>query len=541
MPEKPRRPTFDTDLKPVRVKNLKPVYVEDDEDQDSDQSTGSRGTNRKLTRQQQMSFGQESEAIATYQGIWDRIDDYVKRESLVTLLGRPRESQAADIFVAHYLRKLYTSEMRAFKEITDRSNWQRLRQAVADAFPENESRRLSATPPNRGRYRRFMDRHILGNRDELELMEEGCIDAAVKAAEHIDLLDPKTGSFNNPDKTRVGYGDTSFFKGRFNASREEAVDKETGEIVRRFDPDAHDHTGNNKKERGSPGFTVSLLGVRGEHPNERIPLVLTVKDPALAEGEDFIHNVERMIREHPAVKNGMLGVTYDMAVRSRHIDKLYRLGVIPFIKVSLTNRSEVPVITLHDQTFTLSDGTTRTQDVYLVDGTPSLDFVDGDGEFCFQPLRRIHTSRIKNDAKIDDELDAFRWYGLWEVPENPNLGRLVGATSRIRLDSTIEEIERQTGRRTNALRAFPPSDPGFHKVFGVREDAESLFANLKTPLVNRRIPCVGRDRFRLELLGSQGIAVIRALIAWHERTGGDVSAFFGQRCPLPRDGPHDCA
>lgn len=122
-----------------------------------------------------------------------------------------------------------------------------------------------------------------------------------------------------------------------------------------------------------------------------------------------------------------------------------------------------------------------------------------------------------------------------------NLGRLVGATSRIRLDSTIEEIERQTGRRTNALRAFPPSDPGFHKVFGVREGAESLFANLKTPLVNRRIPCAGRDRFRLELLGSQGIAVIRALIAWHERAGGDVSAFFGQRCPLPRDGPHDCA
>ena len=179
--------------------------------------------------------------------------------------------------------------------------------------------------------------------------------------------------------------------------------------------------------------------------------------------------------------------------------------------------------------------------MHLVDGTPCVDFVDGDGEFCYQPLRRIHTSRVKNDAKIDDDLDAFRWYGLWEVPENSNLGRLVGATTRIRLDSPVEEIERQTNKRTNALRAYPPSDPGFHKVFGVREDAESLFANLKTPLIHGRLACERRNRVRLELLGSLIIAVLRALIAWHERTGGDVSAFFGKRCPLPRDGPHDCA
>ena len=237
----------------------------------------------------------------------------------------------------------------------------------------------------------------------------------------------------------------------------------------------------------------------------------------------------------------MLGVTYDMALKPVHIDKLYRLGVIPFIKVTLTSRGNIAVVTLYDQTFIRSNGTTGTVTVYLVDGTPCVSFVDGDGDYYYQPLRRQDTSRIKNDAKIDEELDAFRWYGIWEVPENPLLGELVGATTRIRLDSTIEEIERGTGKRTNTLRAYPPSDPYFQPVYGVREDGESLFNNLKTPLIHRRVPCVGTDRLRLDLLGSQMVAVIRALTAWHDRTGGDVSAFFGQRCPMPRDGPHDCA
>ena len=133
-----------------------------------------------------------------------------------------------------------------------------------------------------------MKRHIFGSPDELILLEDDCIEAAVEAASHIGLLDPSEGSFNKPKKTRVGYGDTSFFKSRFNASREDAVDRETGEIIRQFDRDAHPHTGNNKNEKGSPGFTVKLLGVRNDHPNERIPLVLTVKNPGVGEAEDWV-------------------------------------------------------------------------------------------------------------------------------------------------------------------------------------------------------------------------------------------------------------
>ena len=539
MPEKPRRPTFNTDLTPVGVKDLKPVY-EDNEQEPSDPKD-SNGTSRKYTRQQQMSFAQEGEAIASYAPIYERAKAYLERESLVTLLGRRRECTANDIFFAHAYRKLFRSELRAFKELGDIDNWNRFRSAAEEASPDDETRHLSKKPPSRGQYRRFMKRHIFGNPDELMLLDDDCIEAAVKSASHIGLLDSGEGSFNQPDKTRVGYGDTSFFRSLFNASREEATDKETGEIIRQFDPDAHPHTGNNENEKGSQGFTVKLLGVRNGYPNERIPLVLTLKEPGVGEAEDFVNTVEMMIRKHPAVRNGMIGVAYDMALRPVHIDRLYRLGVIPFIKVTLTSRGEIAVVTLYDQEFNLSNGTTVTVTVHLVDGTPCVNFVDGEGDYYLQPLRRIRTNRQKNDAPIDEELDAFRWYGMWEVPENPLLNELVGATSRIRLDSTQEEIEQETGKRTNALRAFPPSDPSFPKVFGVREDAESLFNNLKTPLIHRRVPCVGRDRLRVDLLGSQMVAVIRALIAWHERTGGDVSAFFGNRCPLPRDAPHDCA
>ena len=540
MPEKPRRPTFDTDLTPVRVKDLKPVYDEEDETDSSDTKDGT-GTSRKYTRQQQMSFSQEGEAIASYAPIYERTEAYLERESRVTLLGRPRECTAFDVFFAHAVRKLHRSELRAFKELRDIDNWNRFRRAAEAAFPDDETRRLSKTPISRGQYRRFMDRHILNDPEELMLLEDDSIETAIEAAVHIGLLDPSEGSFNKPEKTRVVYGDTSFVRGQFNASREEAIDKETGEIVRQFDRDAHPHTGNNESERdGSPGFTLKGLAIRNGHPNERILLVLTVKDPEVGEAEDFVNTVERMIRKHPKMRNNMIGVAYDMAIKPVHIDRLYRLGVIPFIKVTLTSRGKIAVFTIHDQKFNLPDGTTVPVAVDLVDGTPCVSFMDGEGDFYYQPLRRRVTRRVKNDAPIDDELDAFRWYGIWEVPENPLLGDLEGATTRIRLDSPLEETCSGTAKRTNALRAYPPSDPCFQKVFGVREDAESIFSNLKTPLIHGRAPCVGRDRFRIDLVGSQMVIAIRALIAWHERTGGDVSAFFGNRCPLPRDAPHDC-
>ena len=538
MPETPRRSTFDTDLKPVRVKDLKPVYLDEDEQVDCAEG---QSPNRKHTLQQQMSFNQEGEVIASFRPRFEYVDAYKKREELRGLRGRPRKSTPYDLFFFHHFRKMYRSEMRAAKEIQDPGNWERFRRAVEEAFPDNPEWRLSEEQPNRSRYRTFMKSHILNNPEELALLEDSGMDAAIEAALHIGLFDPNKGSFSKPDKTRTVYGDLSFFRGRYNRGRSEAVDKETGEIIHRFDPDAHDHTGNNKNEKGSPGLTVDLLGARNNsHPNERIPIILTVKDPDITEGEYLVQQIERLLTKYPEVRKGMIGVAYDMAIKPVHIDKLYRLGVIPFIKVSLNNSGDVPIFKLFDQNFRLRNGTTMKRDVHLVDGTPCVTFMDGEGDHYYQPLRRVNTSRNKNDTPSNEELPSYRWYGNWEVPENPLLYPLGGATIRIRLDSPQEEIEGDTGKRSNALRAIPCSDPYFKKVFGVREDAESLFANLKTPLLHRRLPCVGRNRLRVDLLGSQGIAIIRALVAWHERTGGDVSAFFGQRCPLPRDGPHAC-
>ena len=539
MPDRIRRPTFDPNLRPVRVKDLEPVY-EDEEEYERRNKDAERRKNYKLTRQQQMSFNQEGEAIASYRPLFERAEAYLKRESQKSLRGRPRERTAYDHFFFHYFRKLYPSEHKTANEVKDLDNWQRFKRAAELAFPDNPEWRLSKLPPSRTQFRTFMGRHILGNSEELEHLEDDCLDAAIDAALHIGLLDKAKGSFTKPDKTRTAYGDLGFFKGRYNASREQAVDKETGEILRRFDPDGHSHTGNNKKDRGSPGHTVCYVGIRNGYPNERVPLILTTKPPDVSEGEYIVEQVTKLLTRYPEMRGGMLGFAYDMGLKPVHVQQLYELGVIPFIKLSLTNTSKVPTFRLRDQEFTQLDGTTTVRDVHFVDGPPCVTFIDGEGDHCYQPLRCIKRSRIKNKTATSEELPSYRWYGMWEVPENPLLEQLVGAKVRIRPDSPLDEIEGNAGKRTNAHRVCPPSDPYFGEVFGVREDAESLFANLKTPLLHRRLPCVGRNRVRADLLGSQGIAVIRALIAWHERTGGDVSPFFGQRCPLPRDAPHDC-
>ncbi len=113
-------------------------------------------------------------------------------------------------------------------------------------------------------------------------------------------------------------------------------------------------------------------------------------------------------------------------------------------------------------------------------------------------------------------------------PEVPK--RLRGAIGRIRHNSTEDEIT--TGRRrTRALRPIPPGTDEFHRLFGLREDSESMHHHLKSHLVNRRARTVGLQRQQLNMHACQAITAIKALIAHSIRTGASLDEFFGNWRP----------
>ena len=140
-------------------------------------------------------------------------------------------------------------------------------------------------------------------------------------------------------------------------------------------------------------------------------------------------------------------------------------------------------------------------------------------------------SNCANSNREPNRRTGYRIFGKWRIPDRPEVPkRLRGAIGRIRHNSTEDEIA--TGhRRTRALRPIPPGTDEFHRLFGLREDSESMHHHLKSHLINRRARTVGLQRQQLNMHAYQAITAIKALIAHSIRTGAPLDEFFGNWRP----------
>lgn len=217
---------------------------------------------------------------------------------------------------------------------------------------------------------------------------------------------------------------------------------------------------------------------------------------------------------------------YDMAFDAANHDTLLAHRVIPVFKVRRDSRGNPWEQHIDEHKFTLADGSVESFLVTAVDGWPAISLPTSDGPKMFA----LDTKHVKPRGASG----RCTFYATVEVPNRPEVPRRYrGATTMIRLNSTSDEIERED-RRTIGLRAFPEGSEVYKRIFGIREDTESMHHHLKSILQNRRARCVGVARQSLMLAAYQSLTNLKALIAWHYRTGGDVSEWFGEWRPPPR-------
>jgi hypothetical protein len=312
------------------------------------------------------------------------------------------------------------------------------------------------------------------------------------------------------------YGDATWLESMFKSTKKDfPVDPETGEILRRnYDPDAERYRDGTQL----PGnYWVSSL-VRTAYPHERVILDSQFKPSGMGDGETFTNMVLPIIEAVPEVR----GVGYDMALYPPEQDRILDTGRHVIVKTSLTNRGKLAQVPLGAHDFKAT-GRKESHSVTAVDGTPGIQVVV-DGKRMWQPLERIQTKRRGNTI-----------YGHWRIPELEAVSaHLQGLSTWIRHSSTDDE--RANGnRRTRALRTIPPTDPDWRSLFGGREDTESMHNNMKEKWFGRRVRAVGLERRELQLRGYQLHQGITALLAWHYRTGGDVSRYFGEWKPPDRN------
>ena len=224
-----------------------------------------------------------------------------------------------------------------------------------------------------------------------------------------------------------------------------------------------------------------------------------------------------------------------MALYPTDIDRFLDAGIIPVSKVQRTRTNKPAAVNLGKHTFTNPKGNRTATEVIGLDGTPCIIVRNENGTDSYMPLQRVHT-------QLNRHIHVTTVYATWETPDHPLTPlALIGATTRIRHNSTTEE--RKTGkRRTRALRVIPEgTDPDFDRIFGLRQDPESTNSHIKSLLRNGRARTVGTDRQTLNLIAYQITVMTTALISHHQRTGIPLNHWFGEHQPRVRAGPAKAA
>jgi hypothetical protein len=465
-----------------------------------------------------LSNSQLLSAIIASELLWETVEFYESLLQSHSGRGRPRKHSVVGMVLAEYASWIYKSVRAAFREFDDPDQWENFRRAVINAHPTNKKRRLPEFPPSRTAYQTFRKTYIESN-NVIEQIRLASREFALKVARHIGLFDIFKGSFSHPAKENVAYGDATFVQAMFNElTPADHIDYETGEITtRRRDPDATAW----HQDGGTNGRVWVSTSARTGHTNERVILDILPK-PArgTSDATVFTDMISELLPRVPA----MQATSYDMAFGERHADIILNLGLLPITKVALLRGGKPAVRHLGPQPFDFPDGTKDFIPVDAIGGAPFI-YVTFEGEHIPIQLemRKLEPRRNKGPE--------IRIYGKWRIPDRPEVPkRLRGAIGRIRHNSTEDEIA--TGhRRTRALRPIPPGTDEFHRLFGLREDSESMHHHLKSHLINRRARTVGLQRQQLNMHAYQGITAIKALIAHSIRTGASLDEFVGNWRP----------
>ena len=477
--------------------------------------------------------------VACFKPLWDLA---LQLEAIIEATahgraGRRREYKVIDALLFEIMAWNFDTYLQVSDNFADEDYWRIFTQAVAVAYPDEPKMRLSDKAISRDQHYRFRKRYLS---DHLIGVMHNMIDqASIEAALSMGMLNPHLGSLTNPDPSSFITGDGCWVPALTSLTRHDAVDPVTGEILGRFDRHALPYRTSDNEKATSPGYLLVMLLARNPYKKERVVLSNRLKsayNPEVNRNDATIavDMILDLLEKCPGLRAGLVGMVYDMALSTADFDRLLDAGLIPVSKVPRTKtrkpkKGKIAAKNLGKYAFKAKDGTAQDLIITAVNGTPCITCPDGDGVDCYVPLklRQVRKTGRRGRPLINT---------LWVVADKTLVpARLQGAVARIRHNPT--KHERDSGKsHSRALRILPESDERFDDIFGRREDSESANSDLKNRLWNSRCRTMSHNSVEFNNISYQIHTLITALVAYHNRTGADMSRWFGQH-KLPRKEP----
>ena len=169
------------------------------------------------------------------------------------------------------------------------------------------------------------------------------------------------------------------------------------------------------------------------------------------------------------------------------------------------------IVHVEDKEIRPTDGSTVTVRLFSMAGAIGIMSPTEAGELEFSPLARKRTHRMK---AADSGL--YRWYNDYRLPEDIGGGQIT-----VRLHQNEADRKRKFNRTEN-VRPIPPSDPDFPRLYGRRNDSESLNRSLEDTLFLGRAHSLGWRRQQVEMLG--WAVMVNALTMARHRAAEDLEA-----------------
>lgn len=474
-----------------------------------------RRVRRPARRAFTVSLLQMLEAAAAWEPDWqraERIDQLIRHDGP----GRRMETNAMTMFVFEQARvECRGSAQAAERELADGDNWKRLCRAVELAYPDRSDRRLHPKPPTYKQYWRFRHQYI-EDIDDLRYIKRA---EALEVARQVGLFDPALGSMTRPSANNVIYGDSKVLNGMFNTP---PIDPHTGlPSERRHDPDMHPY---HKGDKRTGRRMVSAMA-RTDHFGERA--MIDVATMHVTDGSDGSVFTD-MVLDLPD-REGVAVANYDMALHAASHDRLLAAGIVPVTKVARNAKGKPGITVLGPHELKpLSKGLPITENLVAIDGWPGLVIPTTEGP-KWVAMELVQAKKAKNKS------GDWRVWGVWRVRDLPEVPRqLRGATAHVRHSYSVEDGDRS---RSRATRLFPEGSDGYREIYRRRNDVESMHRHLKDLMFNDRVSTIGDRSLRIWLHNYQTRVNRNALIAWHYRTGGDISPWFGNWRPPPQRKP----
>lgn len=430
--------------------------------------------------------------------------------------GRPRQYPVYAWILYDALISVYGSARRVEAELGHPVVWRHLRELVEQRFPNEPDHWLPDEPMRRHNYL-YARTAWLTRPEILEQLRALHRALAAQQAGQLGLLDPNgPGSWTHPSLCRMLYADGKVITPLYRAHPADTrVDPDTGEISSaRAEPDGALHfEGTGETAWGTKWVHIA---VRSEDVHGRIILdVDWVPNP----GSEAHVAVDAFAALAPLCP-GAQGVIYDTALRGVHHQRLMReLGWLSVNRVTAAVAATKPgrrtggrrvekSAHIEDRTVRLPDRTEKTVSLFGRGGAVGILTVDSNGNRQFTELERIRTHRNADKHR-------YRWYNDYRLPHH-----LGGGAISLRLHGNADD-ERRKFNRTENVRAIPPTDPDFKRLYRRRNDAESINRAIDDTLWLRRAHSVGHERQHLNLLTH---ALMVNSLALHRHSRGDPLA-----------------